>query len=195
MNPANVHSRARMVAPQMLQSAQRAVLQQQRKLGRLVTRIQNGRIVAAVAGIHESKRAACFSGKNQSVTIIQHVTESVNGMMRCCRANKASGLHHTWSKPLRRQAREWVEKQLRLAQAQAFAPTMWWTIAHYLPATRTTLWRESMTGTPCMPSEQRLHPCAKRRHHARARIGVPCIYFTVRRCSSAVKSLQRFVSA
>ena len=46
-----------------------------------------------VARIHESERVACFSEKYQSVTIIQHVSESGDRMMRCCRANKASGLH------------------------------------------------------------------------------------------------------
>jgi hypothetical protein len=56
------------------------------------------------ARIHESERVACFSDKYQSVTIIQHVSkyqsvtiiqrvsESGDRMMRCCRANKASGL-------------------------------------------------------------------------------------------------------
>jgi hypothetical protein len=91
MNTAKILSRITSSSRQMFQSPQRAVLQQQRKLGRLVRRIQNVRGV--VARIHESERIAGFSDKYQSVTIIQHVSESGDRMMRCCRANKASGLH------------------------------------------------------------------------------------------------------
>jgi len=93
MNTAKIlsHFLATISSTQMLQSPQRAVLQQQRKLGRLVPRFQNVRMV--LARIHESERVSCFSEKYQSVTIIQHVSESGDRMMRCCRANKASGLH------------------------------------------------------------------------------------------------------
>ena len=87
MNAANILSRATISSTQMLQSPQRAVLQQQRKFRRLVTRIQNA--IAVDARIHESERVACFSVKYQSVKMIL----CGNWMMRCCRAYKASGLH------------------------------------------------------------------------------------------------------
>jgi hypothetical protein len=92
MNTAKILSHLLAISStQMLQSPQRVVLQQQRKLRRLVPRIQNVRMVDA--RIHESERVARFSDKYQSVTIVQHVSESGDRMMRCRRGNKVSGLH------------------------------------------------------------------------------------------------------